>query len=499
VTTSCYLTTAIDYPLGRPHVGNALEKLAADVLARFHRMEGHPTRLLVGSDEHTVLVPRQAAALGMRPEALADERAAFLRDAWGALGISPDDFIRTSEPRHVRAARAFSARIQQRGMLTVRPYAGWYCENCEQFKKPAELNDGRCRFHPHVEVRQLAGDSYVFALAGLRDRLLALYRERPDWVEPAAVRDQLVAAIERDLDDLPITRAGLEWGIRAPFDESHTLYVWFDALVSYLTAAGYETDPAVFAGWWPARVQIIGRDIAWFHGVLWPALLLAGGLEPPDKIQVHGLLSVDGTKMSKTAGNVVDALDLVRQHGLDPVRYYLLRYCPFRDDSDFSRERLRAAYEEDLAGTLGGLFDRWFALARRRRDAPPTPRPASSVRDRLAQVALRVAAEIVEVRLDTALETVWRDLLAPARRALAQAEGDNAETERVLPDLAVTLRGAAILLKPFLPETSQRMYQAFTVRPAWDAVRLADAAAGADAPPPVGDQDLPPLFPPSAR
>jgi methionyl-tRNA synthetase len=454
-----YLTTAIDYPMGRPHVGNALEKIGADTLARYHRMCGRETRLLLGSDEHTILVPRMAAAAGQRTEAFVDDRVGQARAAWKALRIEPDDFIRTSDPRHEQGVRAFVQGVFDEGLLYRRKHESLYCENCEEFKAPEELRDGCCAYHLNLRARAVKEENWFFPLSAFRGRLLDLYGSRPDFIRPERVFAEVVARVERGLEDIPMTREHPGWGITAPFDSSQTIYVWVDALLSYITAIGYVTDENRFRAWWPAEMQIVGRDIAAFHGILWPALLLAAGLEPPRRIEVHGLVRHRGEKMSKTIGNVVDALDVVDRHGVDALRYFLLRACPFRGDGDFAEERLDEMKRRDLDHALGSLLA-----------AASGGVPGGDVLGASDTLVRELHMHIGRCEFDLALERIFSEVVHPAAELAAAGRLDPEHA-------AAALRAAAIFLRPFVPDTAQRLYAALRLPSDLESLRLEDAVS----------------------
>ena len=480
-----YLTAAIDYPMGRPHLGNAFEKIGADVQARYRRMQGYETRFLLGSDEHTVLIPRYAAAANTPTDAFVQQRADIMRNAWGALQVSPDLFIQTSDPRHEDGCRQFVQRLFERGFLYDKPHETLYCENCEEFKRASDLRGGFCDSHPSVRAILVRETNYFFRLGSLRDPLLALYRSHPELVRPADVQAGIVASITAGLDDIAITRRHAGWGIRVPFDPGQTIYVWVDALLSYLTATGYGQDDAAFRRWWPADLQIVGRDIAGFHGILWPALLLAAGLEPPRRIEVHGLMLHHGQKMSKTMGNVVDALDLADRFGIDAVRFFLMREFPFPDDGDFTRERFTDMYRREIAGQLGGLYDTTVAMCRQSADSPTSDVPASPATALDWSILPSLVREL-HTRFDRceyhlALASIVERVVAPAASHAGSARPSRAAagvgSGSQPAELIQALRVIAILLKPFIPVTAERIYATFGFRAAFDDLRLEDAIA----------------------
>lgn len=478
-----YLTAAIDYPMGRPHLGNALEKIGADVHARYRRMQRYDTWLLLGSDEHTVLIPRYAAAAGMPTEEFVQQRADAMQSAWRTLRVTPDQFIRTSDAQHERGCRALVQMLHDGGLLYPKQHQTLYCENCEEFKDPSNLRDGFCDNHPQVRAIVVDERNYFFRLSSFRTALLDMYARRPDFVRPAAVQKEIVAAISRGLDDIAITRRRVAWGIPVPFDADQTIYVWVDALASYLTAAGFGTNDASFRRWWPADLQVIGTDIAWFHGVLWPALLLAAGLELPRHIEVHGMMRHAGEKMSKTMGNVVDAGELVDRYGADAVRFFVMRACPFHRDGDFSHARFADVYRRELEGQLGALYETAVRLCTdmrgSRASATTGERRAVFGDANLPALVRELHAFHDRCDYELALAAIFEHLVTPAMvyRAEVLADMPHAAESRanIAIEIVEALRVIAIALKPFTPETCASMYETFGHALAFDELQLEDA------------------------
>ncbi len=352
-----YVTTAIDYVNSKPHLGTAYEKIAADCIARARRLSGDDVLFVMGNDEHSVNVEKAARAAGQTPREYTDRMEAEFRTAWKRLDVSFDDFIRTSEPRHHAAVQEILRRVRDRGFITKSKYAGWYCEGCEAFYTEKDLVDGKCPNHGTVP-KWLEEENWFFKLSSFRDRLLAHITENADFIRPATRRNEIVAFLEGGLEDLSISRAGLTWGIPFPDDPGHVVYVWFDALTNYISAAGFATDDAKFAKWWPADCHIVGKDITRFHCVIWPAMLMAADLPVPRSVFGHGFIYHSGVKMSKSLGNIVNPLDVVDVTGADPLRYFLLREIPFGKDGDFTWDAFLGRYNADLANDLGNLVKR---------------------------------------------------------------------------------------------------------------------------------------------
>ena len=364
-----YLTTAIDYPNSRPHIGTAFEKLGADVQARYRRMHGFDVLFLMGNDENTVKVSKRAAELGVNVKAYCDDMARQFKEVWRALDISFDEFVQTSEERHHRCARTFVQKVHDNGFINKGQYEGWYCEGCESFKTETDIKDagGVCPDHKVPPVKRVE-TCYFFALSKFQDRLLKYYEEHPDFIQPASRRNEIVSYVKTGLQDINISRSGQTWGIPVPFDESFTIWVWFDALLTYFTGIGYGTDDDKWATWWPADIHFIGKDITRFHCAQWPAMLMAAGIEPPRMVFGHGFVyrkseeTGGREKFSKTLGNVVEPMEIITKFSADAFRYYFMRECPFPGDGEFSWQRFGDLYNADLANNLGNLYSRVVTL-----------------------------------------------------------------------------------------------------------------------------------------
>jgi methionyl-tRNA synthetase len=489
-----YQTTAIDYPNSRPHIGTAFEKLGADVQARYRRMEGYQVHFLMGNDENTIKVAKKAAELGLDPKAYCDDMARQFKDVWRALEISYDDFIQTSEERHHVGCRKFIQQVYDNGYIYKSDYEGWYCEGCEAFKTEKELDEQkRCPIHLTPAVRRIE-PCYFFALSKFQDRLLRFYEENPDFIQPESRRNEVLALVQTELKDVNITRSGQTWGIRVPFDEQFTIYVWFDALLNYITAIGYGTDEERFRTWWPADIHFIGKDITRFHCALWPAMLFAAGLEPPRMVFGHGFVyrkneetgSVE--KISKSLGNVVEPMEIVTKFSAEAFRYYFLRECPFPGDGEFSWQRFVEVYNADLANNLGNLYSRVVTIVTKNygghlvETAGVEPGVIYTEIDIEATVQ-QVQRHIEACQYNQALEKIWRQVLDPANQYADRKEpwklvkSDREAAKRVLYDLVEQLRAVAILLKPFLPRTAETIYRSFNFPQPWEEVRHEDVWA----------------------
>jgi methionyl-tRNA synthetase len=485
-----YLTTAIDYPNSRPHIGTAFEKLGADVQARYRRMEGYQVHFLMGNDENTIKVARRAEELNLDPKAYCDDMARQFQDVWRALQISYDDFIQTSEARHHAGCRQFIQRVFDNGHIYKGAYEGYYCEGCEAFKTEKELVEGKCPNH-QKPVEKRTEPCYFFALSKFQERLLEWYDQHPDFIQPESRRNEVLNLVRTELLDVNITRRGQEWGIRVPFDEEYTIYVWFDALLNYITGIGYGTDDTRFRAWWPADIHFIGKDITRFHCALWPAMLMAAGIEPPRMVFGHGFVYVKKEesgaleKISKSLGNVVEPMEIIERFSAEAFRYYFLRECPFPGDGEFSWQRFADVYNSDLANNLGNLYSRVVTLVSKNYDGHLTETAGLEPGVVYTETDTQTTAEQVEAHIEAcqyslALERIWRQILDPANQYADRTEpwklvkSDLIAAKTVLYDLVEQLRIVAILLKPFLPRTAETIYTSFNFPQLWDQVRHED-------------------------
>jgi methionyl-tRNA synthetase len=487
-----YQTTAIDYPNSRPHIGTAFEKLGADVQARYRRMEGYDVFFLMGNDENTIKVAKRAAELGRDPKEYCDEMARQFQEVWRALEISYDQFIQTSDPRHHEGCRRFIQKVYDNGHIYKGTYEGLYCEGCEEFKTEKEIKEagGVCPNHKVPPVRR-SEPCYYFALSKFQDRLLALYDEHPEFIQPEGRRNEVLALVQGGLRDVNITRVDQPWGIRVPFDPEFTIYVWFDALLNYITAIGYGADEARFGRWWPADVHFIGKDITRFHCALWPAMLLAAGLEPPRSVFAHGFVyrkdEETGVveKFSKTLGNIVEPMEIIERFSAEAFRYYFLSQCPYPADGEFSWQRFADVYNADLANNLGNLYSRVTTLMARNFEGHLAGTSGLEPGEIYTEVDTETTVQQVEDHVEKcqynqALQRVWQQVLTPANQYLEKCEpwklvkADRDAAKRVLFDGVEQLRIVSILLKPFLPRTAATIYRSFNFRQPWQRVRFED-------------------------
>ncbi len=456
-----YITTAIDYANGPPHLGHAVEKIGADVMARYHRQKGEDVHFVVGMDEHGLKVYQSAQRAGLTPQEWVDRIAEEFRQAWARLGISYDDFIRTTQPRHHRGVQELIRRIQARGDLYRGTYAGHYCVGCEGYKTPDELEPDlqgtlRCPVHPTLDVQWMEEENWFFRLSAYRDPLLRLLDERPEFVQPEIRRNEIRNVLEGGLEDISVSRARLPWGVPWPSDPEHIVYVWLDALTNYLTAAGFPDEG--YEKLWPADVHVIGKDITRFHCIYWPAFLMSAGVELPRTVWAHGFVTYGGHKLSKSAGVAFGLPEAMERHGPDALRYYLLREVPWNGDGAITRERFDERYTAELANDLGNLANRTLAMIQRYQDGvipPGESGPLEEVcRATLARYREVMDAHLLHLGIAAALElsseaNTFVEVRAPW--ALAKEPERAPELEATLASLARALLVLATLLHPVLP------------------------------------------------
>ena len=477
-----YLTTAIDYSNGDPHLGHALEKVGADCIARYHRLRGDQVHFLMGMDEHSQSVIQAAERAGVTPREWVDRMTTTFADYWRRLLCSNDDWIRTTEPRHIRAVVALLERIQERRAddLFVADYEGLYCTGCEEFKQGAQIVNGRCIEHPTLELVATKERNHFFRLSAYGPRLLALIASGAFRVEPAIRRNEVVRLIEAGLQDVSISRQRLPWGIPFPGDAEQTVYVWFDAVINYLSATGFP-DPR-YERLWPADLHVIGKGITRFHCTLWPAMLLAAGIDLPRQVWAHGYVHWEGAKMSKTAGVAVSLDTAIERHGADALRYFLLREVGFEGDGNFSWERFDARYTADLADTFGNLVSRSLSMVERyRQGVVPDVAAANSPLERAGQEATLAYTQAMDANELQAGATRIIELASRANRYVEETapwklakDKRDPELDQVLASLVRTVARLALLSVPFIPEKAAAIWTALGAPRNVGDLRLAD-------------------------
>jgi methionyl-tRNA synthetase len=474
-----YLTTAIDYANGAPHMGHALEKIGGDVMARYRRRKEDPVHYVIGMDEHGLKVLQSAEERGTSPQEWVDELAARFAGVWQSLHLSHDDFIRTTEPRHRIAAQELVRRMNAAGDLYTATYAGYYCVGCEAYKTEAELESReeelprgeptpdraaalRCPLHPTRDLQWMEEENWFFRLSRYQDRLLNLLDERPEFVQPEIRRNEVRRVLEGGLEDISVSRARLGWGVPWPDDPEHVIYVWVEALTNYLSATGFP-DPS-YERLWPADTHIIGKDITRFHCIYWPAMLMSAGIPLPRTVWAHGFINFGGGKMSKSQGVSVTLEEAIQRHGPDALRYYLLRDVPWNGDGDFSWERFDDVYTAELANDLGNLASRSLSMIGRYRDGVVPAGQPTELDDRIPETLVRYRAAMDANLLHQGIAAAM-DLADAANRfieqqapwALAKDPARSADLDATLGSLARVLAALATLLEPFMPERMGRL------------------------------------------
>ncbi len=483
-----YITTPIYYPDDVPHIGHGYTSVAADFVARYHRLRGDEVLHLTGTDEHGMKLQRAAEKAGTDPQTWVDEMAPRWRETWGRLEIAFDDYIRTTEPRHEKAVQKLLTAVHENGRddIYLGTYEGLYCVSCEAYYTEDDLVDGMCPIHGRP-VERMTEENYFFRLSAYADRLLEHYEAHPKAVQPETRRNEVLSLIRGGLQDFSISRTSFRWGIPLPWDPDHVCYVWFDALTNYITAAGYGTDDERFARAWPANVHLIGKDILRFHAVYWPAMLMAGGVAPPDQVWAHGFLTVGGRKMSKTNATGIHPFELADHFGVDSYRYYFMREIQFGQDGSFSWESMVDRHNADLANGLGNLASRVLAMLASYFDgAVPEPGP-TKVEDDLPDViedaVRRYDEHMATLALSQALGAVW-DVVGRANGYLVEKEpwkvageeGRRDELAGILYAAAETLRILAVLIRPIMPGAAERLWAQLGIDRALDDQRLPQGA-----------------------
>ncbi len=471
-----YLTTAISYPNGRPHIGHAYELIATDVVARFKRLDGYDVMFLTGTDEHGIKMLQTARAQGIEPAELAQRNSDAFEAMGAALNASNDDFIRTTQERHKRASQEIWRRMEAAGDIYKDAYSGWYSVRDEAYYAEDEtsLTGEGTRVGPQgTPVEWVEEESYFFRLGAFQERLIAFHEANPDFVAPAERRNEVLSFLRSGLRDLSISRTTFDWGIKVPGDEAHVMYVWVDALTNYLTATGY-LEGGERAGFWPADLHVVGKDIVRFHTIYWPAFLMSAGLPLPRRVFVHGFLFNKGEKMSKSVGNVIDPMALSEVYGLDPLRYFLLREVPFGQDGNYSHEAIVNRINSELANDLGNLAQRSLSMIAKNLDGVvPTPGELTDA-DRAILASAGALLERSRAAIDRqelhAMLAAIVSVVSEANRYFAAQEPwvlrktDIARMGTVLYVTAEVLRRVAILLQPFMPGSMEKLLDLLAVQ-----------------------------------
>lgn len=483
-----YITTPIYYPSDRLHIGHAYCTTIADSIARYKRLSGYDVFFLTGSDEHGQKIQRKAEEANTTPIEYVDKIVDSFKHLWEKLDISNDDFIRTTERRHHELVQAVFQKIYDQGDIYKAEYEGWYCTPCETFWLERQLTDGKC---PDCgrPVEIVKEESYFFRMSKYQDRLLKFIEQNPEFIQPVSRRNEMINFIKGGLEDLCVSRTTFDWGIPVPFDTKHVVYVWFDALTNYITAAGYLDDREKFAKYWPADIHLVGKEIVRFHSIIWPVILMALDIELPKKVYGHGWLVVEGDKMSKSKGNVIDPLALIDEFGADAIRYFLLREITLGLDGNFSRDALISRINADLANDLGNLLHRSLSMIGRFNGGIiEAAGGAEAIDQELIELAQSTAAAYEKYMdqqdINGALKAVWA-LIGRTNKyidetgpwALAKDPAQKGRLNTVLYNLAEVLRIVSILISPFMPQTSPKIWAQLGITANFADVQLADAKA----------------------
>lgn len=442
-----YVTTAIDYVNAEPHIGHAYQKIVADALARWHKLLGEDVRFLTGTDEHGKKVQNAAEAAGKNPKEFVDETSKKFKEAWKALNVIPNRFIRTTDKDHINVVKDFIEKCNKKGDIYKGTYEGNYCVNCEAYVTEKDLVDNECPYHPGKKIEKISEESYFFKLSKYQDFLLDLYKKHPEFVLPDSRRNEIINRVKDGLNDLSITRTSFDWGIPFPLDKKHVTYVWFDALINYYTGED---------GYWPADVHILGKDNTWFHTVYWPAMLKSVGYKLPKTIFNHGFLTFNGQKISKSLGNVISPVVLVEKYGADSIRYYALRQFPFAngDDGDFSEEVLVRRHNDELANKLGNLVSRVSNLAEKNGIQKCDNKL-------LKKLKLKEIGKLIDnFEFDKALNLIF-EFIDVCNEYVQSEKPWETKDKKVLYELVDSIKAVAILLWPFIPSTSEKIAKGF--------------------------------------
>lgn len=499
-----YVTTPIYYVNDVPHLGHAYTTVAADALARYKRLKGYEVLFLTGTDEHGNKIAQTAKEKNITPAQLVDKMVIRFQNLWKKLDISYDDFIRTTEPRHTKVVSKIFKRLYEQNDIYKGTYKGWYCIPCESFWLESQLKEGGLCPECDREVEKVEEESYFFRLSRYTQPLLEYFKDHPQFVLPSSRKNEAVQFIKKGLKDTCVTRLRLDWGIPFPVEKNYSIYVWIEALINYISALGYGLDEGKFSSFWPANVHLIGKDILRFHAVIWPALLMALGIELPRLVFAHGWWKIKGERMSKSKGIVISPEEIAKEHGVDRLRYFLLREAPFGEDANFSFPLFIKRVNSDLANDLGNLLNRTIPLVVRYcQEKVPHPSEEKNVlKEKIQEVLLRVEKAMNILSFSEALSGIWEivklanlyiDRRAPWR--LAKEEDKQKELHTVLYNLLETLRILALLLFPFMPTSAQKIWTQLGIEENIENRSLDKSAVWGQLKPGIKVKQEPPLFP----
>ena len=463
IKTPFQISTAIDYPSEKPHLGHCLEKVQADVMARYKRLQGLDVHFSVGTDEHGLKIQRYAEKAGKEPKEFVEKTSGYFKDLWKKLNISNNDFIRTTENRHIKVVQEIIKKIYKKGDIYKGKYKGLYCVDCETYYLPKDLINGNCPIH-HKAAEFIEEETYFFKMSKYQSALIEHIKNNKNFIIPESKKNEILNRLEEPLQDLSISRKAVKWGIPLPIDKKLTLFVWADALINYLTTIDYPNDK--FKKYWPADIHVIGKDIVWHHVVIWSTLLFSLGLPLPKTIFIHGFITSNGQKMSKSLGNVVDPFELVKRYGADSVRYFLLREIPAVEDGDFTYEKFEQRYNSDLAKGLGNLVARVVTLAKNYKLQITN----SKLQTEINETEKDYKKALGEFKFNEALVSLWK-LIGFCDRYIEKERPwsfdpaqDKEKYEKVIGNLLFAVNEIAELLEPFLPETSKKILEQLKTR-----------------------------------
>lgn len=485
-----YITTPIYYVNDVPHIGHAYTTVAADVLARYKRLSGYDVLFSTGTDEHGQKIARSAEKANLTPQELADQVVIKFKDLWPLLNIRYDDFIRTTEVRHIEVVKGLLNKLYKKGDIYKGEYEGWYCVPCETFWTETQLTDKTC---PNCgrKIEKIKEESYLFKMSKYQDQLLSYIENHPECIQPEVRKNEVISFIKSGLKDQSITRTkmSLKWGIDVPFDNNHVIYVWYDALINYLTVAGYSIDKEKFKKYWPSAVHLVGKDILRFHTVIWFTMLMAAGIEPPRIVFAHGWWTIEGEKMSKSKGNVVDPYEMVEEFGADVFRYFLMKEVSFGQDGNFSKNLLIQRTNYDLANDLGNLVSRTMAMITQffNQKIPQLTEQEEKHDVDLKELALNTIKEyniyMNNFSLNTALETIWQFIRRTNKYidqtepwVLGRENSPKGRLSNILYNVAESIRLITILIYPFMPIKAEDIWRQLGLESDLDKIKLEEEA-----------------------